>query len=40
MNDSVRNILQNKFYARCYILLAGTRPKDRYTPICGAAMLL
>ena len=37
MNDFVRNILQNKFYAYCYILLSGTR---RCTPICGAAMLL
>jgi len=39
-NDCVGNILQNKFYACCYILLWGTRPKRRCTPICGAAMLL
>jgi len=26
MNDFVGNILQNKFYAWCYILLPGTRP--------------
>jgi len=37
MNDFVGNILENKLYAHCYILLSGTR---RYTPICGAAMLL
>jgi len=37
MNDFVGNILQNKFYAYCYILLSGTR---RRIPICGAAMLL
>jgi len=37
MNDFVGDILQNKFYAYCYILLSGTR---RCTPICGAAMLL
>jgi len=35
MNDFVGNILQNKFYAYCYISLSGTR---RCTPICGAAM--
>jgi len=40
MNDFVGNILQNKFYACHYILLSGTRPKRRCTPICGAAMLL
>jgi len=40
MNDFVRNILQNRFYACCYILLSGTRPKRRCRPICGAAMLL
>ena len=40
MNDFFGNILQNKFYACCYILLSGTRPKRRRTPICGAAMLL
>jgi len=40
MNDFVRNILQIKFYACCYILLSGTRPKRRCTPICGAVMLL
>jgi len=34
------NILQNTFYACCYILLSGTRPERRYTSICGAAMLL
>jgi len=37
MNDFVGNILQNNFYAYCYILLSGT---GRCTPICGAAMLL
>jgi len=26
MNDFVGNILQNTFYACCYILLSGTRP--------------
>jgi len=36
MND-FGNILQNKFYACCCILLSRTR---RCTPICGAAMLL
>jgi len=40
MNDFVGNILQNAFYTCCYILLSGTRPKRRCTPICGAAMLL
>jgi len=40
MNDFFGNILQNKFYAYCYILLSGTRPERRCTPICGAAMLL
>jgi len=40
MNDFVGNILQNKFYACCYILVSGTCPIRRYTPICGAAMLL
>jgi len=38
-NDFVGNILQNKFYACCYILLSGTRLKRRFTPICGAAVL-
>ena len=37
MNDFVGDILQNRFYACCYILLTGTR---RCMPICGAAMLL
>jgi len=37
VNDFVGNILQNKFYAYCYILLLRTR---RCTPICSAAMLL
>jgi len=32
MNDFVGNILQNKFYAYCYILLSRTR---RCTPIYG-----
>jgi len=36
MNDFVGNILQNKFYACCYILLSGTRPKRRCTPNCYA----
>jgi len=35
MNDMVGNILQNTFYACCYILLSGTRPKRQCTPICG-----
>jgi len=33
MNIFLGNILQNKFYACCYILLSGTRPKRRCTPI-------
>jgi len=37
MNDFVGNILQNRFYTCCYILLSRTR---RCTPIGGAAMLL
>jgi len=40
MNDFVGNILQNKFYAGCYILLTGTRYKRRCTPTCGVALLL
>jgi len=40
MNNLVGSILQNTFYACCYILLSGTRPKCRCTPICGQAMLL
>jgi len=36
MNNFVGNILQNKFYTCCYILLSGTRPKRR----CTAAALL
>jgi len=40
MNNFVGNILQNKFYTCCYILLSGTRAKRRSTPICGAAMPL
>jgi len=40
MDGFVGNILQNKFYACCYILLSGARPKRRCTPIFGAAMLL
>jgi len=40
MNDFVWNIPQNKFHASCCILLSGTRPRRRCTPICGAAMLL
>jgi len=38
MNDFVGNILQNKLYACCYILLSRTRPKRRCTLICGAAL--
>jgi len=38
MNDFVGNILQNKFYACCYILLSDARPKRQCTPICGAAL--
>jgi len=26
MNNFVGNILQNKFYACCYVLLSGTHP--------------
>jgi len=37
MKDFVGNILQNKFFAYCYIFLSGTR---RCTPIWGAAVLL
>jgi len=37
MNDFVGNILQNTFYACCYILLSRTR---RCTPICGAGIIL
>jgi len=33
MNDFVGKILQTKFHAWCYILLSGTRPKRRCTPI-------
>jgi len=40
MNDFVGNTLQNMICACCYILLSGTRPNRRCTPICGAAMLL
>ena len=40
MNDFVGNILQNKFYACCYILLSSIHPKRRWTLIGGAAMLL
>jgi len=41
MNDFVGNVLQNKFYACCYILPSGTRPKiDAHIPTCGAAILL
>jgi len=40
MNDFVGSILQNTFYACCYIFLSGTRPKRRCThSYCGAAML-
>jgi len=40
MNDFLGKILQNRFYTCCYILLSGTRPKRRCTPVSGAAMLL
>jgi len=40
INDFVGNILENTFYACCYVMLSGTRPKRRCPPICGAAMLL
>jgi len=43
MNDCIVNILQSKFYACCYLLLLGTRPKRRCThtcSICGGTMLL
>jgi len=33
MNDFVGNILQNTFYACCYIVLPGTRPKRRWTTL-------
>jgi len=39
MNDFVGNILQNKFYACCCILLSGTHSEHRCTPICGTALL-
>jgi len=39
MNDFVGNILRNMFYAYCYILLSGTRPKRRCIPICRAVVL-
>ena len=35
MNDFVGNILQDKFYACCYIFLSGTRPK-RYAYLSAA----
>jgi len=38
MNNFVGSILQNTVYAYCYILLSGTRPKRRCTPISGAAL--
>jgi len=38
MNDFVGNILQNKFYACCFILLSGARPKRRCTLIRSAAV--
>jgi len=40
MNEFAGDILQSKFYACCCILLSGTHPKRRCTPICGAALLL
>jgi len=40
MNDCVGNNLQNKFYTCCWILLSGTRPKRRCTPVSGAALQL
>jgi len=38
VNDFVGNILQNKFYACCYILLSGTRPKRRYAHLPAALL--
>ena len=38
MNDFVGNILQSQFYACCYILLSGTRPKCRYTHLFTALL--
>jgi len=38
MSNFVGSILQNTFYAYCYILLSGTRPKRRCTSISGAAL--
>jgi len=37
MNDFVGDILQNKFYVYCYILLSDSR---QCTPLCSAATLL
>ena len=39
MHDFVGNILQNKFYACCYILLSRTRPKRRCTLICTLTLI-
>jgi len=39
MNDFVGNILQNKFYVCCCILLSATHPKRRCTPTVSAALL-
>jgi len=39
MNDFVGNVLQNKFYACCYILPSRCKI-DAHIPPCGAAMLL
>jgi len=38
MNDFVGNILQNKFYACCYILLSGT-PMHTYLRRCYTTVL-
>jgi len=40
INDFVGNILQNKFYACCYVLLSGTRPKHRCTVVHLSVALL
>jgi len=37
MNNFVGNILQNKFYSCCYVLLSGKSRKNRYTYSYGGA---
>ena len=42
MNDFVGNIVQNTFYACCYIFLSQVHAlnADAHTPICDAAIAL